>query len=194
MLRRTMLMLAVGLIVNSFACLTVSGQQAYPQPNRANMPRGLAPQQAFTPQAQAPYRNPVQSRVQTPFQQAPYQRPPYSQAPYQQVSAPHMAPGSQPAPYYQAAAQQGANTPLASHHYNGAYGQYGSQNMERFYHYPYVTYPHNYYGSEYFRSNGSMYHKYPAEMRTPVYNRGWTNYYPSSRRYHWGHHFILDVF
>jgi len=72
--------------------------------------------------------------------------------------------------------------------------QYGSRNMDRFYHYPYVTYPHNYWGSEYFRSGNDMYHRYPAEMRTPVYNRAWQNYYPTSRRYHWGHHFILDVF
>ncbi len=93
--------------------------------------------------------------------------------------------------------QQNANTAV--------YGQYGSLNMERFYHYPYVTYPHNYWGREYFRSNGSMYHRYPAEMRIPVYRRGVANlhsrhrsttlnYYPSARRYHWGHQFILDVF
>jgi len=76
----------------------------------------------------------------------------------------------------------------------GTYGNYGSANLQRFYHYPYVTYPHNYWGSEYYRSNGDMYHRYPQEMRIPVYNRSWHNYYPSSRRYHWGHHFILDVF
>ena len=28
----------------------------------------------------------------------------------------------------------------------------------------------------------------------PVYNRRWHNYYPNARRYHQGHHFILDVF
>lgn len=72
--------------------------------------------------------------------------------------------------------------------------QHGSRNMQRFYHYPYVTYPHNYWGNEYFRSGNDMYHRYPAEMRTPVYNRHWHNYYPTTRRYHWGHHFILDVF
>ena len=75
----------------------------------------------------------------------------------------------------------------------GTYGHQAS-NLTRFYHYPYVTYPHNYWGNEYFRSNGNMYYRYPAEMRIPVYNRGWHNYYPNSRRYHWGHHFILDVF
>ena len=90
-----------------------------------------------------------------------------------------------------------ADCPQASaQDYNvaGTYGNYGSRNMERFYHYPYVTYPQNYWGNEYYRSNGNMYHRYPQEMRIPVYNRSWQNYYPSSRRYHWGHHFILDVF
>ncbi len=85
---------------------------------------------------------------------------------------------------------------LAAQDYNmaGSYGTYGSGNMDRFYHYPYVTYPQNYWGSEYYRSNGNLYHRYPQEMRIPVYNRSWKNYYPSTRRYHWGHHFILDVF
>ena len=71
---------------------------------------------------------------------------------------------------------------------------YKTQDWERFYHYPYVTYPHNYWGSEYYRSSESMYYRYPAEMRIPVYNRAWQNYYPSSRRYHSGHQFVLDVF
>jgi len=73
-------------------------------------------------------------------------------------------------------------------------GHYGTRNMSRFYHYPYVTYPQNYWGNEYYRSADDMYYRYPQEMRIPVYNRSWQNYYPSSRRYHWGHHFILDVF
>lgn len=81
----------------------------------------------------------------------------------------------------------------------GAYGanwggQYGSRNMDRFYHYPYVTYPQNYWGNEYFRSADSLYYRYPAEMRVPVYNKSWHNYYPTPRRYHWGHQFITDVF
>ena len=81
----------------------------------------------------------------------------------------------------------------------GAYGanwggQSGTGNMDRFYHYPYVTYPQNYWGSEYYRSADSLYHRYPAEMRTPVYNKSWHNYYPTPRRYHWGHQFITDVF
>ncbi len=85
---------------------------------------------------------------------------------------------------------------LSAQDYNvaGAYGTYGWGDMDRFYHYPYVTYPQNYWGNEYFRSNGSLYYRYPQEARIPVYNRSWHNYYPSSRRYHWGHQFILDVF
>ena len=80
-----------------------------------------------------------------------------------------------------------------------AYGQTwggtaGSRDCDRFYHYPYVFYPQNYRGSEYYQSSDSMYNRYPPEMQIPVYNRHWHNYYPSSRRYHWGHHFILDVF
>ena len=73
-------------------------------------------------------------------------------------------------------------------------GQYSSRNMDRFYHYPYVTYPQNYWGNSYYRSADSMYYRYPPEMRVPVYNKSWHNYYPSTRRYHWGHQFITDIF
>ena len=69
-----------------------------------------------------------------------------------------------------------------------------SRDCSRFYHYPYVFYPQNFRGNEYFRSSDSMYYRYPPEMQIPVYNRHWHNYYPNPRRYHWGHHFILDVF
>lgn len=80
-----------------------------------------------------------------------------------------------------------------------AYGQqwgstYSSTDWARFYHYPYVYYPQNFWGSEYYRSADSLYHRYPPEMRIPVYNRRWHNYYPSARRYHQGAHFYLDVF
>ena len=80
-----------------------------------------------------------------------------------------------------------------------AYGRtwgnaYGSHDWERFYHYPYVYYPQNYWGNEYYRSAESLYHRYPQEMRIPVYNKDWHNYYPEGQRYHWGHHFILDTF
>ncbi len=80
-----------------------------------------------------------------------------------------------------------------------AFGQsWGSENsrvdMNRFYHYPYVYYPQNYWGNEYYRSADSMYYRYPAEMRIPIYNRAWHNEYPQTRRYHWGHQFVTDVF
>lgn len=80
-----------------------------------------------------------------------------------------------------------------------AYGRvwgnaYGVQDWNRFYHYPYVFYPQNFWGSEYYRSAESLYYRYPPEMRIPVYNKKWHNYYPEDRRYHYGHHFILDVF
>ena len=73
-------------------------------------------------------------------------------------------------------------------------GTYTSTDWNRFYHYPYVYYPQNYWGSEYYRSADNLYHRYPAEMRIPVYNKRWHNYYPSPRLFHSGHHFILDVF
>ena len=73
-------------------------------------------------------------------------------------------------------------------------GLHSNHNWNRFYHYPYVYYPHNYWGQEYFRSADHLYYRYPQEMRIPVYNRQWHNYYPNERPWHWGHHFILDVF
>ena len=86
-----------------------------------------------------------------------------------------------------------------SAHAQQAYGQqwgrtYNTQDWSRFYHYPYVYYPHNYYGEEYYRSEENLYHRYPPEMRIPVYNRKWQNEYPQMRKYHRGHQFVLDVF
>lgn len=94
-----------------------------------------------------------------------------------------------------------------------AFGQqwgsyYHTQDWNRMYHYPYVWYPQNFWGEDYYRSSEDMYHRYPPEMRVPVYNRQWHNYYPETlprwwhrpvrapepRRYHQGHHFHLDVF
>ena len=85
---------------------------------------------------------------------------------------------------------------------------YNTQDWNRFYHYPYVYYPQNFWGSEYYRSSEDMYHRYPPEMRIPVYNKQWHNYYPNHSsfqngrdfhahrgpRYYSGHHFNLDVF
>lgn len=73
-------------------------------------------------------------------------------------------------------------------------GAASNRDCSRFYHYPYVFYPQNFRGSEYYQSSDSLYNRYPPEMQIPVYNRKWHNYYPSPRRYHWGHQFILDVF
>ena len=73
-------------------------------------------------------------------------------------------------------------------------GVYGQHDWNRFYHYPYVYYPQNFWGNEYYRSSQDLYFRYPPEMRVPVYNRRWQNEYPEKRRYHWGHHFMLDVF
>ena len=75
-----------------------------------------------------------------------------------------------------------------------SWGSQSAQSWDRFYHYPYVYYPQNYYGNNYYRSADDMYFRYPQEMRIPVYNRKWHNYYPSARPYHRGHHFVLDVF
>ncbi len=94
---------------------------------------------------------------------------------------------------------------------------YGTQDWNRFYHYPYVYYPQNFWGSEYYRSSEDLYYRYPPEMQIPVYNKNWHSYYPEHRtdlkyrvnqffhnyrkggyhsgvKYHKGHHFVLDVF
>jgi hypothetical protein len=103
-------------------------------------------------------------------------------------------------PQRQAGAQQA---------YGRSWGRtYNTQDWERFYHYPYTYYPQNFWGGEYYRSSEDLYYRYPPEMRIPVYNKGWHNYYPAGRsfqngrmfhremglKYHRGHHFILDVF
>ena len=102
-----------------------------------------------------------------------------------------------------------ASTSDAQQAFGRAWGYtYRSQDWERFYHYPYVYYPQNFWGDEYYRSSEHLYYRYPPEMRIPVYNRQWYNYYPQNRgfyngryvsmqsglRYHRGHHFNLDVF
>ena len=109
-----------------------------------------------------------------------------------------------------AAAALSAETAQAQQAYGRQWGgTYTSQDWNRFYHYPYVYYPQNFWGSEYYRSADSLYYRYPPEMRIPVYNRRWQNYYPNHRkrfydgmlhttnkgaRYHQGFHYILDVF
>jgi hypothetical protein len=84
-------------------------------------------------------------------------------------------------------------------HAQQAYGQqwgrtYNTQDWNRFYHYPYVYYPQNFWSSQYYKSSDDLYYRYPAEMRVPVYNKAWHNMYPEGQLYHTGHHFILDTF
>jgi hypothetical protein len=97
------------------------------------------------------------------------------------------------ASYSGAGAADYGNTPKPIG-YGPMWAPTSSRDCSRFYHYPYVYYPQNFRGDEYYRSSDSMYYRYPPEMQIPVYNRHWHNYYPNQRRYHWGHHFILDVF
>ena len=79
--------------------------------------------------------------------------------------------------------------------FNEQWGQtYSTQDWNRLYHYPYVYYPQNFWGPDYYRSSANMYNRYPPEMQIPVYNRQWHNEYPEDRRYYEGHHFNLDVF
>lgn len=73
-------------------------------------------------------------------------------------------------------------------------GTYNTQDWNRFYHYPYVYYPQNFWGQSYYRSSNDLYYRYPPEMRIPVYNTNNYNYYPSTRMYHQGSHFMVDVF
>ncbi len=93
---------------------------------------------------------------------------------------------------------------------------YSTQDWNRMYHYPYVYYPQNFWGNDYYRSSEDLYYRYPAEMRIPVYHKQWQSFYPQQRRdpaykenqlfpffcgerhtglrYGQGHHFIADVF
>jgi len=79
--------------------------------------------------------------------------------------------------------------------FNRQWGRtYSIQDWNRLYHYPYVYYPQNFWGSDYYRSSEDLYWRYPPEMQIPVYNKQWHNEYPQKPRYHQGHQFILDVF
>ena len=82
-----------------------------------------------------------------------------------------------------------------AHTYGYQWGHaFSGRDYDRFYHYPYVYYPQNFYGNEYFRSRNDLYYRYVPEMQIPVYNRAWFNYYPQYDKFHKGHQFILDVF
>ena len=61
----------------------------------------------------------------------------------------------------------GSSTVYAERAYGRSWGYtYKTQDWERFYHYPYVYYPQNFWGSEYYRSADSLYYRYPPEMRS----------------------------
>ena len=79
-----------------------------------------------------------------------------------------------------AAAVMGANGSVHA----GGQGQ--PTDWNRFYHYPYVYYPHNYQAPQEYNH---MYYRYPQARQIPVYNKAWYNFYPTERPYHTGHHF-----
>ena len=78
-----------------------------------------------------------------------------------------------------------------SHSVQAAPQQGQPADWQRFYHYPYVYYPHSFQKPQQYNN---MYYKYPQSMQIPVYNKAWYNFYPTEKPYHSGHHFILDVF
>jgi len=87
------------------------------------------------------------------------------------------------------------NDAQAQQAYGGQWGRtYSTQDWDRMYHYPYVYYPQNFWGNDYYRSSEDMYYRYPPEMQIPVYNRQWHSEYPKPQKYYKGSHFILDVF
>jgi hypothetical protein len=89
----------------------------------------------------------------------------------------------------------GTSSAQAQQGFGAQWGRtYNTQDWNRFYHYPYVYYPQNFWSSQYYKSSDDMYFRYPQEMRTPVYNKAWHNMLPEGQLYHFGHHFILDQF
>lgn len=62
---------------------------------------------------------------------------------------------------------------------------------QRFYHYPYVYYPHTFQKPQEYNS---LYYRYPQSMRIPVYRKDWYNFYPTEKIWHSGNHYRLDVF
>ena len=80
---------------------------------------------------------------------------------------------------------------LTGDHIVEAAGEGQPTDWNRFNHYPYVYYPHN------FQAPQQYYHMYfldPANRRIPVVNKNWHNVYRRDKPYHSGHHFILDAF
>ena len=63
-----------------------------------------------------------------------------------------------------------------------------------FYHYPYVYYPQNYRSPYGMQGSDPLYHRYSPDQQIPVYRKDkWYNFLPEGHRYHWGHHFVLDM-
>lgn len=71
------------------------------------------------------------------------------------------------------------------------YGMGQPTDWGRFYHYPYVYYPSSFGRPQQY---DSLYYRYPAERRIPVYNKAWYNPYMEPMPYYKGNHFKLDVF
>ncbi|MGL6194764.1 MAG: calmodulin-binding protein [Thermoguttaceae bacterium] len=68
------------------------------------------------------------------------------------------------------------------------------EDWNRYYHYPYQYYPQNFQSQQYYKGSSIPTQRYPAEMQVPpYYDKNWQNYYPVPRKYHFGHHFKLDV-
>jgi len=124
-------------------------------------------------QAQQGYAQPPQGYAQPPQG---YAQPPqgYAQPPqgYAQRGVPY-------------------TPPVSMRQSTSGYGVAQPSDWKRFYHYPYVYYPHSFKKQEQFNN---MYHRYPQSMQIPVYNKSWYNFYPTEKPYHDGHHFLLDIF
>lgn len=84
-----------------------------------------------------------------------------------------------------------AMTALTPRSASAQHGPGQPDDWQRFYYYPYVYYPQNFVR---FSGFDHLYYRYPREMQIPVYNKDWYNFYPTEKPYHWGHHYILDVF
>jgi len=86
------------------------------------------------------------------------------------------------------------NTATAQQAFGQHWATANAHQWQRFYHYPYVYYPHNFHPPAFYQSRPDLYHRYPAEMRVPAFNRQWINFFPQQRRFHTGNHFRLDIF
>ncbi len=72
-------------------------------------------------------------------------------------------------------------------------GAASNRDYSRFNHYPYVYYPQNYWVVTTLRVAIALL-SLPTGNADSGLQSQVRNEYPSPRRYHWGHHFITDVF